>query len=371
MSNRSIADNLRKPANILMLKGHSAGIGDLLRSSAAWRALHNHFPGARLHLWFLTKEPGYPSEELIRRHHLLGGFHVAAKSAGWPKLLSMGRQLVREIKPELIIDFETAGIRTSLLAMWMRFWAGGKSLGIAQVPPRGWFYSMAAPARETYAKSKRLPTPLEYTERDFVALAALGIERKGTAIELRESEEGAIFRKKVEAELNCGQQPILGLNIGCGTPDAVVKRPDLGLLVSLVRELVNRHGFRLMLTGARYEQEVNREFISLLKPAQPVLDLSGRTSMLELTGAIAACRLFISSDSGPYHMAVGLRVPTLAIFKWPNPEHYHAHPWVKCMVAPGPPSGPVLLEAAEELLSSSPALPSPHRMGGEESRTNC
>jgi ADP-heptose:LPS heptosyltransferase len=76
--------------------------------------------------------------------------------------------------------------------------------------------------------------------------------------------------------------------------------------------------------------------------------------MLDLAGAIAACQLFVSSDSGPYHMAVALRVPTLAIFKFPNPHHYHRHAWVECLVAPDAKSLPVALEAAERLLKITP-----------------
>jgi ADP-heptose:LPS heptosyltransferase len=114
----------------------------------------------------------------------------------------------------------------------------------------------------------------------------------------------------------------------------------------------------LVLTGAAFEQDINRDFLSRLGPSGPVVDLAGRTSLLELTGAIAACRLFISSDSGPYHMAVGLRVPTLALFRWPSPQHYHHYAWVESQVARGVEALPTLLEAAERLMRvQPPSLP--------------
>jgi len=46
---------------ILLIMVHSAGVGDMLRASASWRALKNKFPTADLHLLFLTKDPGYVS----------------------------------------------------------------------------------------------------------------------------------------------------------------------------------------------------------------------------------------------------------------------------------------------------------------------
>jgi heptosyltransferase-2 len=46
---------------------------------------------------------------------------------------------------------------------------------------------------------------------------------------------------------------------------------------------------------------------------RPVI-LSGRTELSELIAMIACCDLFLTNDSGPMHLAAGLRVPTLAIF---------------------------------------------------------
>ena len=56
---------------ILMVKSHSMGVGDVLRSSAAWRVLKDKWPQAQLHLLFLSKHAGYPTEDFIRQHHLL------------------------------------------------------------------------------------------------------------------------------------------------------------------------------------------------------------------------------------------------------------------------------------------------------------
>jgi len=234
--------------------------------------------------------------------------------------------------------------------------ARAQTVGIAQAPFRRFFYSRVAASTQTYARQRGMPWPLEYAERDFVALTALGLERRGTAIELQETNEGRRFRESLRLELGAeAGRPLLGLNIGCGTPDAVWKRPNLRLMARLTDELQRRHGFALVLTGANYEQAVNKEFLSIYQPQGPILDLAGRTTLLELTGLIAACRLFISSDSGPYHMAAGLRVPTLAVFNRPNPVHYHHHDWVDCQVAQNENDLPRLAECAEKLLRLMPA----------------
>ena len=117
---------MSEPKNILMIKSHSMGVGDLLRSSAAWRALHNRFPGVRLHLLFLSKHAGYPTEELMRDHHLLASAHFVTIREGDPgqakakrrPLAQITREVERvatEVRADLVIDFESNGTRTSWL----------------------------------------------------------------------------------------------------------------------------------------------------------------------------------------------------------------------------------------------------------------
>ena len=336
-----------------MLKTHTAGVGDLLRGSAAWRALRNAFPQARLHLWFFTTRPGAPSEELIANHHLIYSFKASVKGAGGLKglwrLLQDANEIAERTRPDLIVDFEPHGIRTSLLAWWVGRRTKALTVGIDQVLHRGMFYGRAAPGMKCYAKQRNLPFPLEYTERDFVALAALGIERKGTPIELHETGLAKAFRSRLTSEIGTARS-LLGLNIGSGLEGSTHRRPNLELLAGLVCELQRRHGFDLVLTGAPYENEVNQEFMRRFPMEGKVTNLAGKTTIRELVGAIAACRLFISGDSGPYHIGVALRVPTLAIFNFPNPVHYHTHSWVECLVAPDAASLPVAIGAAERLL---------------------
>ena len=352
------------PQRILMLKGHSAGVGDLLRSSAAWGALHDAFPHAALHLLFLTRDPGASAEELIRHHHRLSSFEVVDKRtrtrAAWWRFLREVRAISDRVRPDLVIDFEPNGLRTSLLTMWLGIRSRARTVGVATQPGRGWFYQVAAASPKRFAAARRLPWPLEYTQRDFVALAALGLERTDRAIELRETDAGAAFRLALRARHGLpAEARLLGLNLGCGTPDAVAKRPNLELMSSLVGALQRDHGLALVLTGAPFERAINTAFRERYRepPGSRVIDLAGQTSLLTLAGAIQACELFISSDSGPFHMAVALGVPTLGVFNWDNRVHFHHQAWVRCCVAPTPADLPALHAAAEALLDMEPRSP--------------
>lgn len=333
-----------------MLKSHSLGIGDLLRSSAAWQALHDKFPGVELHLLFLSRHAGYPTEKLIRDHHLLASSHFVTVREGDPsqhqareipsrQIKQAVQAISRKIRPDLVIDFETAGLRTSLVARWAAQACGAKTLGIAQFPGRAWFYDLASPSTDKYMARHGLTPPMDYTERDFVALAALGIERNGTPITLEITPDGERYREALRQRIPARQR-VIGLNIGCGTADAMPRRPPLAEVANAIHELARSAPSVLLLTGAPFERAINQAFIQLYRekfgPELVMLDLAGETSLSGLTGLISSCDVFISSDSGPYHIAVALHCPTVAWFVREEPAAYHRVPWCRCLINPQP-----------------------------------
>lgn len=341
---------LKKVENILMILGHSAGVGDLLRASASWRALKNAYPDAHLHLLFMTKDPGYVSERLISHHHLLSSFHTIDKRIrnlqDWKRMLREFSQVVERIKPDLIIDFEPHGLKSSVLCLYARIRWGIPTVGVDEFPLRGLFYQIRAPSSRKVLKTE------DYTDRFFVVLKALGIERRGIPIELEETEEAVAFRKNLRKRLGIEEStPLIGLNIGCGTPDALWKRPPIPLLRKLMEKIQRAVEGHLLLTGASFEKDINEEFLKGYP--LPATDMAGLTDILELPGLIRSCQLFVSTDSGPYHMSVALRVPTLAIFVKPFPSSYHHHPWVRIGVLQREEDIPQLLEKAMELLKFS------------------
>ena len=336
------------PKRILMIKSHSMGVGDVLRSSAAWRVLKNKWPEVELHLLFLSKHAGYATESLIKQHHLLSSAHFITVRAHDPSVSNAARvpittliqqvqTIARELKPELIIDFEPHGMKTSLLTWMAARVCQAKTLGIAQFPGRSWFYDQCANSVSNYAQSHGLSLPMDYTNRDFVVLQALGLERSGTPIELALSEEGERFKQKLMAELP-RDLPVVGLNIGCGTQDALVKRPDINHLARCIASLYRQQPFNLVLSGAPFEKDVNQLFLNTLSGLLPLpprsWDLAGQTTLPESAGLIDACDLFITTDSGPYHMAVGLRKPTLVWFTYGEITSFHDNIWVNRVIQP-------------------------------------
>ena len=337
------------PKSILMIKSHSMGIGDLLRSTAAWRSLKIKWPDAKLHLLFLSKHPGYSSEKFISKISLLSSATFLTISndnsndkktrikTSFSSLVKQIEEHCGRINPDLIIDFESSGIRTSIFTIIASRLAKAKSLGINQFFGRRFFYSFSSVSTRVFAKQRLLDYPLEYTNKDYVILSALGIERLDTPIEINVFEDGLKFANKLSTSIDMSK-PIIGINIGCGTEDAIPRRPPIEQLVLCIGKIIENMPCTLLLQEAPFESKINKEFIDIYKKYYG--DDSNikcvECTLPELTGLINLCDYFISSDSGPYHISVALQKPTIAWFNYPTPTAYHHHPWCRILVNPSP-----------------------------------
>jgi ADP-heptose:LPS heptosyltransferase len=345
------------PRRILLVKGHSAGIGDILRSSAAWRALKDRYGEAlELHVVLISKDPGYVSDSLMARHHLLASYTVLPKAGkglkAWRNLAQALEDLGRRVRADLVIDFEPHGMRSTTLVWRAAARLGIPTLGIAEFPFRSWFYTWASMATARFACERDLTSPMEYTDRDFVVLSALGLERERRPIELVPTPQAREFGASLRRHLGLAPDTaLIGLNVGCGTPDAHWRRPSLDLISELVAGLQACHPVALLLTGAPFERDVNEAFMAVHRQRSvlPMHDLAGATSLLQLPGVIEQCRLFLSTDSGPYHMAVAQQVPTLALFNRHDSAAYHHHDWVRCVQLVNASDVTPAIEAAHEL----------------------
>lgn len=76
--------------------------------------------------------------------------------------------------------------------------------------------------------------------------------------------------------------------------------------------LATEYGFRILLTGGPGEREIGQDIESSMT-ATP-LNMVGKTSVRQMQALLCRCRLMVTNDSGPMHMAAALNVPIIAIF---------------------------------------------------------
>ncbi|MBI3315118.1 MAG: glycosyltransferase family 9 protein [Candidatus Omnitrophica bacterium] len=81
---------------------------------------------------------------------------------------------------------------------------------------------------------------------------------------------------------------------------------------ALIRRLIDRYDFKVVLIGGPQTVTICGEIMRLC-PAS-VMDLSGRTSVAQSAALLSRCRLLISNDSGPVHLAAGVGVFVISLF---------------------------------------------------------
>jgi ADP-heptose:LPS heptosyltransferase len=126
------------------------------------------------------------------------------------------------------------------------------------------------------------------------------------------------WESKVRGVLNdfwgSWDQPVVGLH---PTGSGSYKWWPADYFVDLGNRLFDRYGCRFILFSSKSEAPAARAIASRLKA--PVLNTEGRFDLAITGGLIRSCSLFIANDSGPLHMALALRVPTLALIGADSP----------------------------------------------------
>lgn len=122
--------------------------------------------------------------------------------------------------------------------------------------------------------------------------------------------EGARLRHGLESGVRW-----LGLNPGAEYGPA--KRWPASRFAQVAREVTARSGIRWVLFGGPRDAVTTAEIAGALPRA---LDLAGRTQLRELMALLASCRLVLTNDTGPMHVAAAMGTPVVVPFGSTSPE---------------------------------------------------
>jgi heptosyltransferase-2 len=77
-------------------------------------------------------------------------------------------------------------------------------------------------------------------------------------------------------------------------------------------KLAQKYHAKILLIGSADDQLIAKEVLMSMK--QPVVDMTGKTTVSHLISLLKRCTLLVSNDSGPVHLAVGVKTPVISIF---------------------------------------------------------
>jgi ADP-heptose:LPS heptosyltransferase len=106
-----------------------------------------------------------------------------------------------------------------------------------------------------------------------------------------------------------GRGPLVGLHPSGGRP---IKAWPIDRWREVAARLQEDHGATVLVTGSAADRDLARRLADGLP--RPPLDLTGRLDVRQSLAVIARLRLFLSSDTGPMHLACAVGTPSVSVF---------------------------------------------------------
>ncbi|MFZ4855526.1 MAG: glycosyltransferase family 9 protein [Desulfuromonadaceae bacterium] len=276
------------PKKILIIK--PGAIGDLLHISPALRALKEHFPDALVDIMVGSRSTKCLFE---LNPHIRRVLHFDRK--GDHRSLSAFTALWHEVHKEnydLVINFQRSAVKVWLLVM-------------AALPCRVLVYHKTR-HRKVHAVVNHLET-----------LVPLGINVKDTDLnlELYLGEEDTQFATEQIPMAGMGGKPLIALNLGasnrikCWAPQSFAQLGD---------RIAGELGAGIILVGGTDELDLADLVMNaaLVKP----LNLVGKMSLTQLGALLQRCKLLVSGDTGPLHLATAVGTRVIGLFGAIDPE---------------------------------------------------
>ncbi len=160
-------------------------------------------------------------------------------------------------------------------------------------------------------------------DHQFQVLKLLGIEAIDRKLEFwTDPEEETGMKEFFDSQWVSESQVLVGINPGSSLRWPTKQWP-IENFAKLCDELAKRN-IRVVLTGSKEDTPLAEELLALTrnKPINAV----GRTTITELAALVRRCRVFISSDSAPMHIASSVDVPLIAIFGPTDPKRHLVPP---------------------------------------------
>lgn len=164
-------------------------------------------------------------------------------------------------------------------------------------------------------------------------LKFLGIDVRGFTLSPKvyiEDKEVTWADNYLKAQEVTDEDLLIGVVPGCGASwgiDARHRRWDRDGFAKVCDGLVERYGAKVVLLGDSQEIEICDDIQKKMK--SKAIMACGKTTLRNFLGLINRCKLIITNDGGPLHMAVGLGLNTVSIFGPVDEKIYGPYPMTK------------------------------------------
>ena len=313
-------------ASRILIRGTN-WLGDAVMTTPALLRLREKFP--RAHISLLT-----PSKLADLWHHHPAVYETISFAAG-ETVFSISRRLragkfdlalVLPNSPRSALEVFLAGIpqRTGYARPWRNFFLTqpvASRADAVKMRKRTVSEIKAMIADSAPHASRLTPHASAHQIHEYLHLtAALGANPEPLAPQLMVTpEEVAAARNKFGLEKIT--QPVFGLNPGAEYGPA--KRWPVEKFIAAASEIQRRTNCVWLIFGGKGDSELaGRIAAKIQQPAtgNQQLNLSGKTSLRELMALLKCCRVLLTNDTGPMHVAAALGTSVVVPFGSTSPE---------------------------------------------------
>ncbi|MBM3746068.1 MAG: lipopolysaccharide heptosyltransferase II [Acidobacteria bacterium] len=269
-------------------------LGDAVLSLPALRALRARYPQA--HLAVLAR-PGVA--DLHRRESCCDEVIACEKRRTWRTARALRGQ-----------GFDCAILLPNSFEAALTVW-------LARIPQRigydrdrrGWLLTAALPP----PRAGEIPPHERYYYLELLRRAGIvGELPEADAILLERREEARRAGEELFRQMGV-ERPVIGISPGAQNSRAKRWMPEA--FAEAAAQLASRLGAAVALFGSEAERDLAQVIAEQVRRAGlPILNLAGETSLERFLELAAACRVFVTNDSGAMHAAAAAGVPTVAVF---------------------------------------------------------
>ncbi len=286
---------------ILVIK--MSALGDVILSVPSLKAIREAFPGAVIKVLVELSSSDvfrgcpYINERIV--------YSPKSRDAGFKGLINIASQLRKE-DFDIVVDLQNnrkSHLLSFLSAAALRYGYDNKK----------WSFFLNKRVKDT----GKAIDPLGHQLR---TLKLLGIEKNDGVSELWPSKGDEAWADNFLRENWANSRRLLvGVNIGASSRWQS-KRWQTAYIAELCDELATRYNIRTLLTGLSEDTETAKEIAGMSK-SKPIIAV-GKTDILQLASLIKRCRVYITTDSAPLHIAASMRTPFVALFGPTDPERH-------------------------------------------------
>ena len=296
--------------NVLVVK--ISAIGDVILSVPSLRAIRGKFPAANIKVLV-----GLEAREVLYGCPYIDDRIVCdfrGKHKGLFGLWRLGSELRKECF-ETVIDLQNN--RKSHV------------LSLLSLAPVRYGYDNGKLSFLLNRKIKDDAPYLDPLEHQFRTLKLAGVKAEDKRLELWPSsrDDEKVSRFLEDNWVKPGQD-LVGIHVRASMRWTTKNWPA-SYIAELCDELAKNYNIRVVLTGAKSDSGFAGEIVKMTK-SKPVVAV-GRTDIMELASLIKRFKVYLTPDSAPMHIALGVGTPFVALFGPTDPVR-HLAPSDGCVV---------------------------------------